>query len=73
MANNENNKTQKPEEIPEINVEDLAAKEPWWKKALKIGGYVISGAVGLIAGLVIGNHMGDDDDDSPAEDHPTEE
>ena len=49
----------------------IEVKTPWWKTALKIGGYVLSAAGGLLAGLLIGNHMGGDDDDD-ADDAPAE-
>ena len=46
-------------------------KVPWWKTALKIGGYLITAAGGLLAGLLIGR-MGDDDDDDSGDETPAE-
>lgn len=64
MANNvknENNtQVQGTEEIKETGL--IEVKEPWWKTGLKILGYVASAAAGVVTGLVIGSHMGDDED-----------
>ena len=61
----------KTEEIKELEL--TTVKDPWWKTALRIGGYIVTGALGLLGGLLIGNHLGgDDDDDSPVDDTPAE-
>ena len=72
MANENNgvNMT-KPEEITEKGLTEVQV--PWWKTALKIGGYVLTGVLSGLAGILIGQRMGgDDDDDSPAEEKTEE-
>ena len=65
----EDKKIETPEEIKETEL--TTVKAPWWKTALRIGGYVLSAVAGGVAGLLIGGHIGgDDDDESPAEDTP---
>lgn len=60
------NETKMPEKIEETEI--TVVKEPWWKAALRIGGYILAGAAGLIGGMLIGNHLGGDDDDASVDD-----
>lgn len=62
----ENNENKNPEEIKETEL--TTVKTPWWKIVLKVGGYVLSAAGGVVAGLLIGGHGAGDDDEAPAED-----
>lgn len=62
-----------PQEPVEINEEIIEVKAPWWKKALKVGGYVLSAVAGLVGGLLVSKVLGDDDEEDSPETESTSE
>lgn len=69
MANNDQNKNgvQNPGTDTIHEGDLIVAKEPWWKTALRIGGYILSAVCGAILGVAISNHMGGDEEDNSSD------
>ena len=69
MATNENVTAQETEKIEETALA-VQPKEPVWKTALKILGYVAAAVAGAVTTMLVSNLRGDDDDDdeTPATD-----